>query len=455
MSGPKVVRIVTREELIAACEGQIAVLEAMVGSWERFGERNRCVDQQDIEQTRDRVRAMRALLAGDNFEEVLKRVPAEISFLKSDMDRRMNAASDAAAAARKRAHQLMRSAETLARSLHDKGLPVPEELSNPSRHSDDAVRKAISAAFSELAPSISEGGISDRQRMLADTLGVGEERTSLAAWLKEQSADFSDDPLVAALDRKLDELRLFDPEAATTFAARVEAVSAESGTRRGLLADSLTIDLSAARREAVHKIDIRSKLEGVRVELASIEGQVAANLILDVEQALAPGVAVGSLQTALDEAKLALETLRSEQSMALRRRAMLEGLAELGYEVRQGMETAWVEHGRVVLRSSKSPDYGVELGGNPEGLLQIRTVAFDEPHRLSDVRLDVRAETEFCSDFEALQKLLAANGGGLSIVKALGVGTTPVKTVPAIDYAPHSALLTSPHNARLTKNGLP
>ncbi|MER9300287.1 hypothetical protein NKI38_28000 [Mesorhizobium sp. M0621] len=452
MSGPKVVRIVTREELVAICEGQIAAFEAMVGSWERFGERNRCVDKQDIEQTRDRVRAMRALLAADNFEEVQKRVPAEISFLKSDMDRRMNAAADSAATARKRAHQLKRSAETLARSLHDKGLPVPDELSNPSRHSDEAIRKAISAAFYELAPASSDGAISDRQRTLADSLGVGEERTSLAAWLEEQSADFVDDPLVATLDRKLDELRIFDPEAATTFAARLDTVSTESGTRRGLLADSLTIDLSAARREAVHKIEIRSQLEGVRAEFASIEGQVADSLILKVEQALAPGVTIDRLQTTLDEAKLALETIRNVQAMSLRRRAMLEGLAELGYEVRQGMETAWVEHGRVVLRSSKSPDYGVELGGNPESLLQIRTVAFDDPHRLSDVGRDVRAEKEFCTDFEALQKLLAANGGGLSIVKALGVGATPVKTVPSIDSASHSALLTSTHNSRVTKN---
>ncbi|MER9230339.1 hypothetical protein NKI39_33130 [Mesorhizobium sp. M0664] len=452
MSGPKVVRIVTREELVAICEGQIAAFEAMVGSWERFGERNRCVDQQDIEQTRDRVRAMRALLAGDNFAEVQKRVPAEISFLKSDMDRRMNAAADAAAVTRKRAHQLRRSAETLARSLRDKGLPVPEELSNPSRHSDEAVRKAISAAFSELAPASSDGGISDRQRAIAVSLGVGEERTSLAAWLEGQSADFVDDPLVAALDRRLDELRIFDPEAATSFAARLDAVAAESGTRRGLLADSLTIDLSAARREAVHRIDIKSQLEGVRAEFASIEGQLADNLILEVEQALAPRVTIDRLQTALDEAKLALEAIRNEQAMALRRHAMLEGLAELGYEVRQGMETAWVEHGRVVLRSSKSPDYGVELGGNPESLLQIRTVAFDDPHGVKDATRDVKAEAEFCTDFQALQTLLTASGGDLSIVKALGVGATPVKTVPAMESASQSALLTSTHNSRVTKN---
>ncbi|MET3591812.1 hypothetical protein ABID26_001196 [Mesorhizobium shonense] len=451
MSGPKVVRIVTREELVAICEGQIAALEAMVGYWESFGERNNCLDNPEVELTRDRVRAMRMLLAGDNFGEVQKRVPAEMSFLKSDMDRRMQAAADAAAAARKRAVQLRRSAETLARVLRDKGLPVPDELSTPSRHSDEVLHRAISAAFAELAPANADAGISDRQRALAGSLGVGEERTTLSAWLEAQSGDFMDDPLLAALDRKLDELRIFDPEAVTSFAARLDAVAAESGTRRGLLADSLMIDLAAARREAVQKIEIRSELEGVRAEFAAIGGQVARDQIHAIEQALVPGKATDELMTALDEATSTLEALRTEQAIALRRQAMLEGLAELGYEVKQGMETAWVEHGRVVLRNSKSPAYGVELGGNPESLLQIRTVAFDEPHRVSDRKGDADAETAFCADFESLQKRLATSGGKLSLIKALGIGATPVKTVAAMDSASQPASIGILHSSGLAR----
>jgi hypothetical protein len=36
-----------------------------------------------------------------------------------------------------------------------------------------------------------------------------------------------------------------------------------------------------------------------------------------------------------------------------RRRAVLEGLASLGYEVSEGMATAWVKQGRVVLRKAR------------------------------------------------------------------------------------------------------
>ncbi|YCI88526.1 hypothetical protein M1D99_12320 [Pseudomonas sp. R3-41] len=43
------------------------------------------------------------------------------------------------------------------------------------------------------------------------------------------------------------------------------------------------------------------------------------------------------------------------QAALARREAVLDGLASLGYEVREGMATAWVETGKVVLR--KSPCY--------------------------------------------------------------------------------------------------
>jgi hypothetical protein len=46
------------------------------------------------------------------------------------------------------------------------------------------------------------------------------------------------------------------------------------------------------------------------------------------------------------------------------RSAVLEGLAGLGYEVTEGMSTAWVNGGRVVLRKAASPGYGVELSGD-------------------------------------------------------------------------------------------
>jgi hypothetical protein len=380
MSGPKVAKIVTREELIAACEGQIATLAAMVEQWRLFGERNSIVDDREVELARGRVTAMQTLLAGDRFEDVQKCIPAEISFLKADMERRMQAAADAAAAARIHERQLMRSAEAVARALRERNLAVPAELASPQRHSKEALQKAMSAAFAALVPATADRSVSDRQRELAASLGSGEARLTFSSWLESQAGHFQDDHVLVSLERKVDELRAFDPEAVAGFAARLDAVSAQKGARRGLLADSLMIDLAAARREAVKRVEIGAELEGLRAEFATIGGEAGAAQVraIEIERALAAKNDTDGLQAALDEGKSALKTLRNVQALALRRQALLEGLAELGYEVKEGMEAAWVEHGRVVLRSSRSPSYGVELGGSPENLIQVRTVAFED-----------------------------------------------------------------------------
>lgn len=57
------------------------------------------------------------------------------------------------------------------------------------------------------------------------------------------------------------------------------------------------------------------------------------------------------------------------------------------------------------------------------------TVGFARQAEPRDAAADILAETEFCGGFSALQVKIAANGDELSIVKALGVGATPVKRV--------------------------
>ena len=54
----------------------------------------------------------------------------------------------------------------------------------------------------------------------------------------------------------------------------------------------------------------------------------------------------------------------SEERFAeARRKAILNGLAQLGYEVHEGMETAWANDGQIVAKKPSLPGYGVEIGG--------------------------------------------------------------------------------------------
>jgi hypothetical protein len=127
-----------------------------------------------------------------------------------------------------------------------------------------------------------------------------------------------------------------------------------------------------------------------------------------------------------------LQAIIQERAEQDRRSAILAGLGELGYEVKEGMQTAWVENGRVVLKSNKRPGYGVEIGGNPNSGMQLRTVGFAASADPRDAIADISAETEFCGDFSVLQATLAASGGELVVMKALGVGTTAVKRISAV-----------------------
>ena len=114
-----------------------------------------------------------------------------------------------------------------------------------------------------------------------------------------------------------------------------------------------------------------------------------------------------------------------------RRRAVLEGLASLGYEVSEGMATAWVEGGRVVLRRAASPGYGVELsGGSQSDLLQVRAVGIGNPTDARDTSRDRDMETIWCGEFQRLQALVGKSGGNLSLESARPVGQYPLKVVP-------------------------
>ena len=63
MSGPKVVRIVTREEHKAICQGMLARIDAALEEWAAAGRRNDCLDAATVEAARRRRDALAALAA--------------------------------------------------------------------------------------------------------------------------------------------------------------------------------------------------------------------------------------------------------------------------------------------------------------------------------------------------------------------------------------------------------
>ena len=97
MSGPKVVRVVTREELVALGESLLARLDQALDEWRRqcgqFGQ----MTEQDLTKAMSRRGALEALFRADQFQAFTKGASDEIGFLQSDVETRRQAAIEAKA----------------------------------------------------------------------------------------------------------------------------------------------------------------------------------------------------------------------------------------------------------------------------------------------------------------------------------------------------------------------
>jgi hypothetical protein len=270
-------------------------------------------------------------------------------------------------------------------------------------------------------------GVSDLQRNIADRLGAGEKRMSLEEWTSQQPG-VTEDQALLRVDGFLGELKGLgiDPG---PFSARISTLELESTARRPLLADSLLLDLANAVKNGREHSRLQSNLRGRHAELSEMKSPEAASLRSEIGQCLSM-VSAGNEAALIQRADFLIEAEVQAIAAEGRRHAVLEGLVGLGYEVSEGMATAWVNGGRVVLRKAANPGYGVELsGGSKSDLLQVRAVAFGNSTETRDTSRDRDIETIWCGEFERLQSLVAKDGGHLTIEHARPAGQFPLKVV--------------------------
>ena len=160
------------------------------------------------------------------------------------------------------------------------------------------------------------------------------------------------------------------------FGRRAAAVAAEaSASQRRLLTDSLILDARAALDRSKAAGALRKELHELQGALSAFSTAEARDAARTVAAALAgPDASLdASLATA---ARATIEEAQRQLAATARRRAVLAGLATLGYEVREAMATAWARDGRlVVVRKPGTTDYGVELATPADAArLQVRLV---------------------------------------------------------------------------------
>ncbi|MDQ0397816.1 hypothetical protein ACVKS2_003621 [Pseudomonas sp. PvP125] len=290
---------------------------------------------------------------------------------------------------------------------------------------EDAER-LLAEGFGHLSKANEEPTLSDTQRALAQQLKLDEPELSLREWIAAREPDATRDVRLLRIDRHIVELQLLQgAKRAAPFLLALERAETEADAkRRNLLLDSLVLDLAAATRNFQRQRECLEQMQDLASEVKTYTGIEHTTLLghigtctTDTELSVMTGL--------IEQCKTLIASHLQDQAALARREAVLGGLASLGYEVREGMATAWAETGKVVLRKAATPGYGVEVGGKADnGRLQVRAIALSSDR---DKARDRDIETIWCGEFQRLQALLKDKGSELLIERALSVGEVPLK----------------------------
>lgn len=459
MSGPKVVRIVTREEVEAICRREIALVQAAADELRRAHERHGGLGEQTGRAVADASKRLGNLFETGRYLDVKKQAPQVVAFFKAETERLFREAIAAAEAERGRRRRVADAARSVCAALEAAGRPIPEALRDVAAKSSvvagqelQALQGQVDAGFRALvaAGRSRDGEIGIEARGLATRLGAEQPSDTLAEWLARQKAAPS--PTDARLDAALAAVEAFgDAELAATYASRTAALEGVASERRALLIDSLLLDASREAKRLREEAALRVRLHEATNGLDALGTQAAIALAKQVREA-SVGASTREVESLLAEAATAAERERAVIAAAARRRAVLGAFAALGYEVREGMATVWARDGRLVVRKPGTKDYGVELGAPEDASrMQVRLVGSDRPSAARNATRDRDQEVSWCSDFGRLRDALHGNGSDVTIERAVEAGAQPVKTVAFPEAADQTAreVERSPHTRAL------
>lgn len=430
MSGPKVVRIVTREEIIEICQRLLAQLDCAISQWHKKRLQLGGDIDTDVANVTKRRQNLQNLLDEDNFKQLQKAIPIELSALQINISDLQERVIEQRAQQKQQQRQLKQNAALLLQQLNNKKITdadrVIQQLTALAQGDQLATaQNVLQNAFQLLHQHnmASSVAISAEQQQILDKMSNETTPHSFSQWRIENSLRYQD-PAIQKLDHYLSELELIAPTIIEQYTLRLANIDKQHDeNQRKLLLDSLNLDLAQCIRQINQRQKLQDRLQQLLVQLKAQSFNLA-----EFEQLLS-----------LDDSKLAeLEALiiQCEQKIAqhsreitatLRRQVMLDGLTKLGYEVREGMATLWQKEGKVVINNPKAPGYGIEVGGPPDAeRWQIRPVRLTQ---IEDRQRDIDVETLWCSDFTKLQQWLAKQQSALLIEHSTPIGQTVVKHV--------------------------
>jgi len=433
MSGPKVVRVVTREERIDTCETLLRQLDAAISSLKKTAKRFDDTKAHELVEMTQRRSTLRELVANDRFDEAEQSIRQEIAFYQAEKERTIVRATQAATSARAKSLRQRITAQMLLEKIvqqthgeHQGMLDQLRAIAKTERHTDEADR--VLAAATRLVTTVDSRGasLSSNQQALANALkGTEVASGPEGAW----RVPVAQDQRLVALQERLSQIEVLkDNEATSQFSSRLMQLETEPDTpARSMRIDALVLDVVSAADAIKADAELFSNADLLLSELAA---PVTAEEEKALQARLSKALESRNIQQVRElttDATEAIAQARRRVAATARRDAILSGLASLGYQVNESMATSWVEQGRVVLQKPGQATHGLEIASPADAQrLQLRAVAFSESRPSSS---DLAAETTWCGEFGKLQTLLAQQSSQLIVEKALPVGAVPLKVV--------------------------
>ena len=429
MSGPKVVRIVTREEQVASGNALLARLDTAFGQWLR--DCGTQLTEVEIENTKGRRNALADMLLADRFAEFGKFATEEIDFLLIDAERQIQRAANARAQERIRQASGQEMAKGLLIAGHSMTLEMRAELEQAAvghlslTELDSVLMRARQTFFQVVAPSVS-----NEQMALALRLGSNEAESNFDAW---RTKAVKPDLRLNSLFSHLSELEV------NGFLAEANELEEQlhllkdigEEATRSMRLDTLVLSVRNVKDAAFAKMKLLRQIELMAAQISVL---APGSGILEKLQEANPASSHSLLQSLLAMGQEDLEKARLSVAATARRTAILSGLQKLGYEVQEGLSTMTNENGRLIFRSPGETDYGVELLTGVNQKVQVRSVAFNGAR---DNSQDLAEEHRWCGDFSKLESTLKRNGCEVMIEKALGVGAAPLRVIDEIEERRH------------------
>lgn len=390
---------------------------------------------------------MESLREREQWEPLFKELSARQAFFKDSVVNAEQICIAKRASLRERRRRLDLGMAMLGRELQAVGGVCPPELQagfvneKPDEAELSKLEALLRDTFKHLPGQVeSEAMMTAQQQELATALRDPRANPlKFEDWLLARSGENAEHRNKNdRLARALAELELLaHAESAAPLLEKARRIASEpSVDRRELLTDSLLIEADELCRAVCERKDAKEKLLQSIAALEPFRSPEADAWRLRLHSAM-ENPSLKAVMELVAAAGKWCEAEAAREEAALRREVVLKVLAALGYEVREGMTTAWAENGRVIVRKPSDPNYGVELASASAGAaVQARVVAFGGAERpTQSEQRDREVEVSWCADFQELRKLIEAEGIVPTLLQAKAPGEIPVKVVPAMEQA--------------------